>query len=318
MNYVDIIIFLFVVLLAYTSFLRGFIRDFADLIALLISIVLAMYTYVWLGAFIISIVSLPENIASTIAFFTVWFVGMFVYYAIMTLGYEHIPEKVRQSKINKWLGIIPGTLRAILFAWFTINLLYILAISGTFKQAMNRSFISKQLIKNNQVVNDFLNKTFGSIASGTTNFITVTPQSNETITLGYKTTEITTDYIAATEMLDLVNSERKSNGLAELILDDKLSVVGQEHCKDMFANGYFSHYSPDGKSPFDRMLDAKINFMIAGENLALAPTTAEAFAGLMESPGHRANMLSKDFGRVGIGVIDSGINGKMFAQEFTN
>jgi uncharacterized protein YkwD len=86
----------------------------------------------------------------------------------------------------------------------------------------------------------------------------------------------------------------------------------------MLARGYFSHYTPEGLSPFDRMTQAGIAYTSAGENLAFSPNVQLAMQGLMQSPGHRANILSKDYGKVGIGVIDGGIYGEMFVQEFTN
>ncbi len=86
----------------------------------------------------------------------------------------------------------------------------------------------------------------------------------------------------------------------------------------MFEKGYFSHENLEGKSPFDRMEAAGIIFKVAGENLAYAATVDLAHNGLMRSPGHRANILEVDFGTVGIGVIDGGIYGKMFTQNFTN
>ena len=63
---------------------------------------------------------------------------------------------------------------------------------------------------------------------------------------------------------------------------------------------------------------AGARFAIIGENLALAPTTELAHRGLMDSPGHRANILSPQYGRVGIGVAEGGLHGKMFAQEFAD
>jgi uncharacterized protein YkwD len=66
------------------------------------------------------------------------------------------------------------------------------------------------------------------------------------------------------------------------------------------------------------MSKASIDFSYAGENLALAPNVDLAMQGLMQSPGHKANILSTNFGQVGIGVIDGGIYGEMFCQEFTN
>ena len=119
-------------------------------------------------------------------------------------------------------------------------------------------------------------------------------------------------------MLAMVNSERKNVGLSALSFSENLAKVGRAHCIDMFERGYFSHYTPEGLSPFDRMLQANINFNYAGENLALAPNTELAMRGLMQSPGHKANILSQNFNRVGIGVIDGGVYGEMFCQEFSD
>ena len=86
----------------------------------------------------------------------------------------------------------------------------------------------------------------------------------------------------------------------------------------MFQQGYFAHIDPNGVSPFDRMRNGDITFRAAGENLALAPTVDVAHDGLMNSPGHRANILNPAFHRVGIGVADGGMHGKMFTQNFAD
>ena len=119
-------------------------------------------------------------------------------------------------------------------------------------------------------------------------------------------------------MLALLNTERTSKGLKAVEFWEELAQVGRNHCKDMFERGYFSHHTPEGLSPFDRMEKANITFNYAGENLALAPNAILAMKGLMESKGHRENILSKNFGKVGIGVIDGGVYGQMFCQEFTD
>jgi uncharacterized protein YkwD len=66
------------------------------------------------------------------------------------------------------------------------------------------------------------------------------------------------------------------------------------------------------------MRAAGIQFVVAGENLAYAPNVDIAQRGLMNSPGHRANILRPEFGHVGIGVIRSAAEGSMFTQDFTN
>jgi uncharacterized protein YkwD len=119
-------------------------------------------------------------------------------------------------------------------------------------------------------------------------------------------------------MLQLVNEERAKEGLKALKADPEIQVVARRHSADMFARGYFSHVTPEGKDPFDRMRAGGVKFLAAGENLALAQTLSIAHTGLMNSPGHRANILHNSFGRLGIGVLDAGIRGLMITQNFRN
>ena len=119
-------------------------------------------------------------------------------------------------------------------------------------------------------------------------------------------------------MFDLVNKERRSTGLQLVVWSEALIGVGRKHCLDMFSRGYFSHYSPEGKSPFNRMDDANVDYKAAGENLAYAPNVSVAHQGLMNSKGHRENILREEFATLGVGVIDGGIHGQMLCQEFTD
>jgi len=117
-------------------------------------------------------------------------------------------------------------------------------------------------------------------------------------------------------MLEMMNEERAKEGLKPLQADPEMAAVARAHSKDMFARGYFAHNNPDGQDPFDRMEAAKVKFRTAGENLALAQTLEIAHTNLMNSPGHRANIMNPAFGRVGIGVLDGGFYGLMISQEF--
>jgi uncharacterized protein YkwD len=84
----------------------------------------------------------------------------------------------------------------------------------------------------------------------------------------------------------------------------------------MFKLKYFSHESPVAGSPFDRLMAAHVSYTRAGENLAYAQSVAVAHRALMDSPGHRANILRPEFTRIGIGVIQAGIYGRMITQLF--
>lgn len=136
--------------------------------------------------------------------------------------------------------------------------------------------------------------------------------------------ELAVDPEAEQEVLAALNAARRETGLPPVTADPGLAAVGRAHARDMYVRGYFAHETPEcdaGREvsgcadPFDRIRAAGIDYDVAGENLALAPTAAGAHGGLMESPGHRANILAGDFTRVGIGVV-SGPFGLMVTQIF--
>lgn len=118
------------------------------------------------------------------------------------------------------------------------------------------------------------------------------------------------------EMLVMINAEREKNGLPALINDEPLKTVARAHSADMFIRGYFSHDTPDGINPFQRIRNAGIHYLFAGENLAMSSSLQKAHINLMNSAGHRANILRKSYGRVGIGILDGGTHGLMISQEF--
>ncbi|MCL6478011.1 MAG: hypothetical protein K6T65_06300 [Peptococcaceae bacterium] len=117
-------------------------------------------------------------------------------------------------------------------------------------------------------------------------------------------------------MLDLVNSERAKNGQPLLKANLKLTEVARLKARDMIEKGYFSHTSPTYGSPFEMMRQFGITFRTAGENLAGAPSVDIAHTNLMNSSGHRANILNGSFKEVGIGIVSRGPYGKMFVQMF--
>jgi len=118
-------------------------------------------------------------------------------------------------------------------------------------------------------------------------------------------------------MLDLINQERSKAGLASLNFEDKLQIMAQAKSDDMVVNSYFDHNSPTYGSPFERMRTFGISYQSAGENLAGNVSVQAAHAALMNSPGHKANILSPSFNHVGIGITVSPL-GLIISQDFTN
>ena len=104
-------------------------------------------------------------------------------------------------------------------------------------------------------------------------------------------------------MLEVTNVSRAKAGITTLKYDTKLAAVAKAHSVDMVNKNYFSHNSPNGLTPFDRMKAAGLNYTVAGENLAQGYSTVfHAHNGLFNSAGHRKNILNAKFKYAGVGI----------------
>ena len=116
------------------------------------------------------------------------------------------------------------------------------------------------------------------------------------------------------EVVRLINDIRRQNGLKELKVNEELSRVARIKSQDMHDKGYFSHNSPTYGSPFEMMTAFGIRYRTAGENIAMGYRTPQSVVdGWMNSPGHRANILSANFAEIGMGYV---ANGSYWTQMF--
>lgn len=119
------------------------------------------------------------------------------------------------------------------------------------------------------------------------------------------------------QLFDLTNATRVEHGLQPLTWDDHVKITARDHSADMAMNQYFDHTNLEGESPFDRMEEDQITFRTAGENLAAGQISSIfAHEGLMNSIGHRENILQKDFESLGIGVAFDSNEKPYFTQNF--
>ncbi|MBR5091792.1 MAG: CAP domain-containing protein [Ruminiclostridium sp.] len=118
------------------------------------------------------------------------------------------------------------------------------------------------------------------------------------------------------EVFDLVNSERAKKGLSALTFSDELSNAAQVRAEEIVRS--FSHTRPNGTNCFTVLKESGITYRSAGENLAYGQKTAAAVMnGWMNSSGHRANILGKSFGKIGIACyVRGGV--KYWVQLFTD
>lgn len=118
------------------------------------------------------------------------------------------------------------------------------------------------------------------------------------------------------EMIDLVNKEREENNLNKLELDEELRNVARIKSKDIAENNYFDHTSPSYGSPFEMMERFEIDFFQAAENLAGHQSVKQAHEGLMDSKGHRENILRSGLTHIGIGIVKDDEYKFIFTQMF--
>ena len=108
---------------------------------------------------------------------------------------------------------------------------------------------------------------------------------------------------AEKRLLALMNRDRQAAGLPALLWDERVAQVARTHSEDMRKTKIVAHISPATGSAADRVKAAGIKTAVVLENVARAYGVGEAHLGLMNSPGHRANILAAAATHVGVGVI---------------
>ena len=126
--------------------------------------------------------------------------------------------------------------------------------------------------------------------------------------------------ISVDKLYQLTNEQRQKNNLPSLSLNSALSLAAQRKAENMFQENYWSHYSPDGKTPWDFILGAGYQYEYAGENLAknflFSNGVVDAW---MNSATHRDNLLKKEYTEVGYAIVNGILNGEqttLVVQEF--
>lgn len=116
-----------------------------------------------------------------------------------------------------------------------------------------------------------------------------------------KSTSLEASY--ETLLFELVNAERVVQGVPVLQNASKVVTVARKHSADMGDNNYFNHDNLVGESPFDRLANGGVQFRNAGENIAMGYTNPYfAHEALMNSLGHRKNIVSTAYTQIGVGV----------------
>ncbi len=121
-----------------------------------------------------------------------------------------------------------------------------------------------------------------------------------------------------TMFLNLINQERVAAGLVPLMPHGTIQFAARAHGREMFARGYLTHISRDGRTPRDRILGLGVHVRLIGENLAYASDAKAAHEALMASEPHRQNIFLPAFRLIGVAVVDGGADGVIVVEDFSD
>lgn len=316
LNWVDLTILLLIIFFSFEAVGRPFLLEVLDLISFLLALVFSFRFYNYPANFFQSQFNLPHGLSLVIGYMSAWFLTEACFYFAVRLILPNIPRF--KLKGSLYLSVIPALLRGLIFIALILVLVATFPVAPKLKKDINKSKIGSYILNRAYQLEQPVKQVFGGITQDSLTFLTIHPKTNEKVNLGFQTDNFSIDEADENAMIDSVNRERTERGLNALKFDSKLREVARFHSADMFKRGYFSHYSPEGKTVADRAEKFGVAYLVIGENLAYAPSLELAHSGLMNSEGHRANILSPDYNKIGIGVMDGGEYGKMFTQVFTN
>lgn len=316
MNGVDVVIILVLLVFTLDAFGRPLILELLDLASFLLAFFLSFRYYNLLAKFTENQFQVPHGLSLVFGFMGMWFLTEMIFYTLVRVTFPKIP--VIKIAGSKFLSAIPALFRGLVFISLALVLLATFPIQPSIKKSVMESKIGSYLLKNAYLLEQPVKQVFGGVTNDTLTFLTIKPKTDERVNLGFQTSQISIDQVSENAMIDMVNKERATRGLKALLFDSKLREIARNHSEDMLKRGYFAHFSPEGKSVAERTNEAGVDFLVIGENLAFAPNVEAAQRGLMNSEGHKANILSPDYGKIGVGVFDGGAYGKMFVQVFSN
>lgn len=318
MNWVDVALVIVVILSVLTGFRKGFILGTLDLATWVGSVLAGFFFYRYVASFLEKYLDFFGVWTFPVAFITTILLARIILLLVTRSLLTVTPEAAHKNSANQFLGIVPGAANGAINATILAALLLALPISEGVSASARESKIAKRLAYQVEWLDARLSPIFDEAIRRSVNSLTVEPKSGKSVKLSYAVTNPKPRVDLESRMLDMVNEERAKAGLPQVKADPEMAEVARGHSRDMFARSYFSHVTPEGKTLADRVTAAGVPFVTAGENLALGPTLEICHEGLMNSPGHRANILHPSFGRLGIGVLDGGKYGLMITQNFRN
>lgn len=320
---IDLAILALLCLLLIRGWARGFVREGMDLVGLVLGTLLAFRVGPVVGTVIAAMANTSDEAARLIGGFVVFFaVGIGAAFA--TRAIERRARMPGLNLVNRAGGAGLAAAWGAFLATLLLTMAVVLPMPPAVADSIDDSAFARTLTDPDGLPQELFTGLSGDRIIETmlnlrevvgTRRVIVEPGSVVELPPA-DPDRLATSEEAAREIYDLVNRARIDAGLDPLAWSDALAEVGRGHAFEMYLDGYFAHTSPVTGDVGDRLASAGITYSVAGENLALAATVQEVHGGLMDSPGHRANIEADFYRRIGIAVVEGPL-GLMTVQVFT-
>lgn len=317
-NLFDFVFFLLLVIYIWQGIQAGVIASFFTFSGIIVAYFLAFIFYFPISNFLIKKLFFAKGPADATAFIIIYLASWAIFRSTSARVKILLPKDISLKFFDVLGGLFFAFLSFMFLTSFFILLFISLPISRAIKDKITNSYFGRPVIIKTYNVERNVKAVFGGSAENLINFVSIKPVSDGSINLNMKLEKVLFDENKEREMLTLINKERSKSGLPSLILDSELSSLARNYGRYMAEKGLFSHYSSEGLGPFERLEKANIFYGLASQNIAFAPDVIFAMNGLMKSNSNRANILSPEFKKIGIGVVDVDIFGQIFVQKFTD
>ncbi len=319
-NWIDIAVTLYLLFHFILGAKRGFRSIFINMASFALALFASFFGYKFLADFLAANFNLDKSYANFIGFFASLFIAKTIILLFLNIVFPKSLFKF-SAALDKLIGGLVSLVFNLAVVFLIFSIIISLSLPYFIEKPITSSIIGELVCDDVAGINSSFKSIFGGVLETTVqklDFLTIETENDKKIDLGYTVASPGYDEKMEEEMLILVNKGRASLGLEKLVVDEKMREAARKHGQDMFENGYFSHIDLNGGKVSDRMKEEGAKFSMAGENLALSEDVLSAYKGLMESPGHKRNILFPFFHRIGIGAIDGKERGIIFVQNFAD
>jgi uncharacterized protein YkwD/uncharacterized membrane protein required for colicin V production len=305
---------------AIEGYRKGFVEIFSSFIGLVASVYLSFKYHVYIGKLISPYLGLNHNWSTLIGYISIAIATQLVITICSIFIFRRFLSFLLYLRINHIFGIFVAIVNTLLFIILFVNVLLMLPLSGVYKQQLVESILFKYMANISIKFGSDIKIPLEAAIHDTQQFITLKPGSLEKIVIAAKVQnwDLYPDENSEAEMITLINSERIRNGLFELVNSFDLRDIARIRCIDMFDRKYFSYYDPDGHDIAFELKNVSVKYTLVADTIAYAYNTQTVYDGFMAKTETKAIFLNPKFTKIGVGIIDAGIYGKIFTQIFTN